>query len=188
MVIFEMIKQIISKFGRTNRQNKPVFEPLKQHLELEIFLDTSMDGDNQQGLLTILRQSGTEKIIVLSWRSRKKRWSINSGEARVLQQAIDKGAHFKALAFELNLIIKKVTILADNLSLSRVIQSCRPTQEQGLRRDIAIIRNQIVHKDLRVRYAKNEAMLADHLTNNRGGEQLYNILKTGGFQSIKDYD
>ncbi len=45
-----------------------------------------------------------------------------------------------------------------------------------------------MYNDLRVRYVKNEAMLADHLTKNRGGEQLYNVLKTGRFQSIKDYD
>ena len=39
-----------------------------------------------------------------------------------------------------------------------------------------------------MRYVKNQALLADDLTNYRGGEQLYNILKTGRFQSVKDYD
>ena len=78
--------------------------------------------------------------------------------------------------------------MPDNLSLRRVIQSGRPTQEQGLRREIAIIRDQIAHNDLRVRLVKNEAMLADHLTKNRGGEQLYNVLKTGRIRSVKDYD
>ncbi len=85
--IFEMINKIISKFGKY-RQNRLVFEPLKQPLEMEVFGDTSMDGDNQQRLFAILRQSGTEKKNVLSCRSRaseRKTWSTLSGGARFLQ-------------------------------------------------------------------------------------------------------
>ncbi len=63
-----------------------------------------------------------------------------------------------------------------------------PTQEQGLRRDVAIIRDQIVYNELEVRFVKSPAMIADHLTKERNGEQLYSILKDNKFMEIEKFD
>ena len=105
-----------------------------------------------------------------------------------MQHAIDKATHLKALADEIGLELSKTTVLTDNLSLRRVIQSGRPTEEQGLRRDLAIIRDQIIYNDIEVRFVKSKAMLADHLTKERSGDQLYDILRHNKFERIEKYD
>ena len=105
-----------------------------------------------------------------------------------MQHAIDKATHLKALSDEIGLPLAKTTVLTDNLSLRRVIQSGRPTQEQGLRRDLAIIRDQIVYNDISVRFVKSNAMLADHLTKERSGEQKYDVLRHSKFERIEKYD
>ncbi len=120
--------------------------------------------------------------------SQRKAWSTLSGEARVMQHAIDKATHLKALSMELGFKVMKTTVLTENLSLRRVIQSGRPTQEQGLRRDVAIIRDQIVYNEIEVRFVKSPAMLADHLTKERSGDQLYSILKNNRFLEIERFD
>ncbi len=155
--------------------------------------DTSLDGDKQQGLRMIIREEKWENINVISWRSRqseRKAWSTLSGEARVMQHAIDKATHLnlKALADEIGRELNKTTILTDKLSLRRVIQSGRPTQEQGLRRDLAIIRDQIVHNDMNIRFMKSMAMIADHLAKERSGEQIYEMLRHSKFERIEKYD
>ena len=101
-----------------------------------------------------------------------------------MQDAIDKATHLEALSDEIGLPLAKTTVLTDNLSLRRVIQSGRPTQEQGLRRDLAIIRDQIDQ----IRFVKSKAMLADHLTNERTGEQMYDVLRHNKFERIEKYD
>ena len=120
--------------------------------------------------------------------SDRKAWSTLSGEARVMQHAIDKVVHLKALAEEIGFTVDRTTVLTDNLSLRRVIQSGRPTQEQSLRRDVAIIRDQIIYSGVEVRFVKSPAMLADHLTKERSGEQLYSILKNNKFMDIEKFD
>ncbi len=120
--------------------------------------------------------------------SDRKAWSTLSGEARVVQHAIDKAIHLKALSSELGFRVEKTTVLTDNLSLRRVIQSGRPTQEQSLRRDIAIVPDQIIYSGVEVRFVKSPAMLSDHMTKERSGEQLYSILKDNKFMDIEKFD
>ena len=90
----------------------------------------------------------------------------------------------EALADVIGLALAKTTVLTDNLSLRRVIQSGRPTQEQGLRRDLAIIRDQIVYNDIEVRFVKSKAMLVDHLRKERSGEQIHDVLRHNKFERI----
>ncbi len=190
IAVSEMINAIITKFAKF-RQNKLTFQPLKKPINIEVYGDTSLDGDNQQGLLTLMREGNSEKTEKISWRSRqseRKASSKSSGEARVMQHAIDKATHLKALSNEIGLPLGKTTVLTDNLSLRRVIQSQRPTQEQGLRRDLAIIRDQIVYNDISVRFVKSKAMLADHLTKERSGEQMYDVLSHNKFERVEKYD
>ncbi len=185
-----MINAIISKFTKY-RQNRLSFQPLNKPVRMEIYAGTSLDGENQQGLLTLMRSKDTDAVNIISWKSKmseRKAWSTLSGEARVMQHAIDKAAHLKALSKELGFKVMKTTVLTDNLSLRRVIQSGRPTQEQGLRKDVAIIRDQIVYNENEVRFVKSPAMLADHLTQERTGDQLYSILKNNRFLEIKKFD
>ena len=186
VAVFDMINAIISKFAKY-RQNRLSFQPLNKPVKLEIYGDTSLDGENQQGLLTLMRANNSRTVNVISWRSKmsdRKAWSTLSGEARVMQHAIDKAVHLKALSTELGFRVEKTTVLTDNLSLRRVVESGRPTQEQSLRRDIAIIRDQIVYSGVEVRFVKSPAMLADHLTKERSG----NILKDNKFMDIEKFD
>ena len=90
-----------------------------------------------------------------------KAWSTLSGEAVVMQHAIDKATNLNALSEEISLRINKTTNLTDNQSFRRVIQSCHPTQEQSLRWDIAIIRDRIIYEELEVYSVKSIVMLAD---------------------------
>ncbi len=105
-----------------------------------------------------------------------------------MQHAIDKAIHLKALADEIGLELNKTTVLTDNLSLRRVIQSGRRTQEQGLRIDLAIIRDQIIYNDIDFRFVKSKTMIADHLTKERSGEQIYEMLIHSKFGQIEKYD
>ncbi len=190
IAIFDKINAIISKFAKY-RQNRLSFQPLDKPLRMEIYGDISLDGENQQRLLTLMRSKATVTVNIVSWRSKiseRKAWSTLPGEARVMQHAIDKAAHLKALSIELGFALAKTTVLTDNLSLRRVIQSGRPTQEQGLRRDVAIIRDQIIYNEIEVRFVKSPAMLADHRTKERSGEQLYSILKDNKFMEIERFD
>ena len=120
--------------------------------------------------------------------SERKAWSTFSGKARAMQHAIDKAVHLKALSAELGFLVEKTTVLTDNLSLRRVIPSVKLTQEQSLRRDVAIIRDRIVYSGVEVRFVKSPAMLADHLTKERSEEQLYSILKENKFRDIEKLD
>ena len=120
--------------------------------------------------------------------SERKAWPTLSGEARVMEQAIDKAIHLKALSEKLGLSVQKTTVLTDNLSLRRVIQSGRPTQQQSLRRDIAVLRDQIVYNNVEVRFVKSPAMLANHMTKERSGEQSYTVLEENRFQQIEKLD
>ena len=86
------------------RQNRLSFQPLSKPVRLEIYGDTSLDGDNQQGLLTFMRAQDSQSVNIISWRSKKsqrKAWSTLSGEARVMQHAIGKATHLKASSAEL---------------------------------------------------------------------------------------
>ena len=91
IAVSEMINAIITKFAKF-RQNKLTFQPLKKPINIEVYGDTSLDGDNQQGLLTLMREGNSEKTEKISWRSRqseRKASSKSSGEARVMQHAIN---------------------------------------------------------------------------------------------------
>ncbi len=96
----------------------------------------------------------------------QKSWSSLSlsGETRLKQKAIDKATRLKLLAEGIGIPIERTTVLTDNLSLQRVIQSERPTQGKGLRREVAIIRDHVVYSRVQVRLVKSPSMLADHLT------------------------
>ena len=61
-------------------------------------------------------------------------------------------------------------------------------QEQSLRREIAIIREMVIYNNNRIRFIKSEVMLADHLTKERNGSQIYEVLKTNIFNRVNKYD
>ena len=75
--------------------------------------------------------------------SDRRVWPSLAAEA----QAIDKATHWQSLRREKDLRIRNITVLTDNLSLNRVVQSGRPTQEQSLRSDIAVISDLLTHND-----------------------------------------
>ena len=158
---------------------------------MEIYGDAALDEGNQQGQYTLIREAGTTKVNTIGWKSKmsdRRAWSSLAAEAQAMQGALDKAIHWQALRYEMNWPIKHVTVLTDNLSLRRVVNSGRPTQEQSLRRDIAIIRDMIIYKNIRVRFVKSEAMLADHLTKERNAQQIYDVLKLNSFDRINKYD
>ena len=158
---------------------------------MEIYGDAALDEGNQQGQYTLIREAGTNRVNTIGWKSKmseRRAWSSLAAEAQAMQGALDKAIHWQALRSEMNLPIRHVTVLTDNLSLRRVVHSGRPTQEQRLRRDIAIIRDMIIYNNIRVRFVKSEAMLADHLTKERNAQQIYDVLKMNTFDRIIKYD
>ena len=164
---------------------------MRRNWEVEIYGDAALDEGNQQGQYTIVREPGTTKINTIGWKSRmseRKAWSSLAAEAQALRAALDKAIHWQSLRREMDLPIRKITVLTDNVSLRRLVHSGRPTQEQSLRRDVAIIRDMIIYNQIKVRFVKSEVMLADHLTKERNGKQLYDVLKLNSFEEIDSHD
>ena len=72
-------------------------------------------------------------------------------ETFVLQQALDKLVHIHAVLRELKVGIHKSTALTDNLSLRRCVYSGRPTKEERLKEEMAIVRDIITTGNKAVR-------------------------------------
>ncbi len=70
IAVFELINAIIVKFAKFP-QNRLTFQTLKRPINIEVYGDTSLDGDNQQGLITLMREEQSEKANMISWRSRQ---------------------------------------------------------------------------------------------------------------------
>ncbi len=189
-MIFHDINKIILKFSK-HRPNRLTMKALKKNWVVEIYDDAALDEGNQQGQYSLIREAGTNKVNTIGWKSKmsdRRAWSSLAAEAQAMQGALDKAIHWQSLKTEMNLPIKHITVLTDNLSLRRVVYSGRPTQEQSLRREVAIIRDMIIYNNIRVRFVKSEVMLADHLTKERSASQIYEVLKTNTFNRINKYD
>ncbi len=102
---------------------------------------------------------------------------------------MDKAIHLNHVMEELGVRPLKVTVVTDNLSLRRCVYSGRPTKEERLKKDFAILRDLMTTQDIRVRFVPGHVMLADCLTKVLCKENtLVKILKEGHFPSLDEYD
>ncbi len=160
------INQIVPIFHRRS-DNKIVIKPLGKSLTLEVYADSSFKYDNQQLVVSILREEGTRNANMVGWKSQKsdrRAWSTLAAETHAMQVGLDRAIGLKTFLNEIGQNVKKTCVVTDNLSLQRVILSGRSTQEMRLRREISIIRDLMVTDDVTVSFVCTEKMLADDLT------------------------
>ncbi len=142
--------------------------------------------------MVCLRKTGATEMNVVAWKSKKaerKSWSTLAAETHGLQVAMDKAIHLNNVMEELGVRPLKVTVVTDNLSLRRCLYSGRPTKEERLRKDIAVVRDLMTTQDIRVRFVPGHVMLADCLTKVLCKENtLVTTLKEGHFPSLDEYD
>ncbi len=112
--------------------------PLRGLWDIEVYGDSVLSGANAPN------HQDSENVNFVSWRSRtadRKAWSSLAGETVVLQQALDQLVHIHAVLRELKINVAKASALTDNLSLRRCVCSGRPTKEERLKKELAIIRD-----------------------------------------------
>ncbi len=77
---------------------------------------------------------------------------------------MDKAIHLSDVLKQLRKEPIKVTVVTDNLSLRRCLYSGRPTKEERLQKEFAVIRDPMTTQDVRVRFVPGQVMLADCLS------------------------
>ena len=169
-----------------------IIKPLGINWEMEVFGDSAFKHSNQQGIVACLRKTGATEMNVVPWKSKKaerKSWSTLAAETHVLQVAMDKARHLNHLLSELRVHPIKVTVVTDNLSLRRCLYSGRPTKEERLRKEFAVLRDMMNTHDIRVRFVPGQVMLAECLTKVLSKENtLVTTMKEGHFPSLAEYD
>ncbi len=111
--------------------------------------------------------SGQAIVNILGWKSKKaerRAWSTLAAETHVLQHALDKSIHIHEVLKQLKQPIIRATVLTDNLSLRRCLYSGRPTKEERLRKEFAVIRDLMGTEMKHVRFVPGDQMPADCLT------------------------
>ena len=129
---------------------------------------------------------------VLGWkskRSERRAWSTLAAETHVLQHALDKSIHIHEVLKQLKQPIVKATVVTDNLSLRRCLYSGRPTKEERLRKEFAVIRDLKGTESKHVRFVTGDHMPADCLTKKVVKENsLVKMIRTNSFPTILFFD
>ena len=135
------------------------------------FADASFDnlphGGSQGGSVIFL--SDSKLAAPLQWSSNKIKRVVRStiaAEALALSNACDSSTYLTSLVAE-QLLSKSnlpVECVTDNRSLFDNIHSCKPVTEQGLRLDIAAIREKKDKNEISVTWTHSKANLANVLT------------------------
>ncbi len=94
----------------------------------------------------------------------------------------------KSVLRELRIRVQKNVVVTDNLSLRRVLYSCRPVQEDRLKKEFVVIRDFMVTEDIEVRYVPWKFMLADCLTKSANPEYLLTAMKLNQLNTVDIYD
>ena len=86
---------------------------------------------------------------------------------------------------QLNQQITKATVVTDNLSLRRCLYSGRPTMEERLRKDFAVIRDIMLTESKNVRFVPGDLMLADCVTKAKVKENsLVKAVRTNHYPTL----
>ena len=169
-----------------------IFQPLGGNLELEVYGDSAFKEHNHQGIVVVLRMSGQAIVNVLGWKSKKaerRAWSTLAAETHVLQHALDKSIHIHGVLKQLRQPIIRATVLTDNLSLRRCLYSGRPTKEERLRKEFAVIRDLMGTEMKHFRFVPGDQMPADCLTKKTFNENsLVKMIRTNSFPTILFFD
>ncbi len=130
----------------------------------------------------------SEDVNIVGWQSRKaerRAWSTLAAKTHVLQHAMDKVIHIHEVLQQLKQPVSKSTVMTDNLSLRRCLYSGRPTKEERLRKEFAVIRDLMVTEIKNVRYVPGEMMLADCLTKAKVKENsLVKAIRTNHYPTL----
>ncbi len=182
--------QLIDKYyGQSDIKLK--IRPMTGHLDLEVYGDSAFKYSQHQGVVAVLRNPNTDMVNVLSWRTRRaerRTWSTLAAETFVLQKAIDKAVYLEGLMKEMGAPISKVTAITNNLSLRRVVYSGRPTQEERMKKEIAVVRDVMVTEQIEIRYVPGHKMLADCNTKSANDEVLMDAVSKNNASQLKQFD
>ncbi len=167
--------------------------PLQKEIEIAVYGDASFKKDevSQQGLVVTLRQTGSKKVNIISWKSSttdRAAWSTVAAETFALQQALDRTIHVKNLLMEMGARVMKTTTLSDNLSLRRILYSGKSTKELRLRREVAAAGDLLTLDQIRVRYVPSEQMLADPMTETMTATNLLVAGRMNNLDRIDQWD
>ncbi len=162
---------------------------MKGPIAVEVFGDSSFRDNNQQGIVTAIRQAGAKRCNLVGWRSQKsdrRAWSTLAAETHVMQNALNKAIGMKTFLQQLGIRVRSAKVLAENLSLKRVIYSGRQTQEMRLRREIAIIRDVAMNNNVLIRFVPTERMLADDLTKKTTAQRVRDMGVSSTLDMVED--
>ena len=155
-------------------------------------METVRSNTVTNGIVVCLRKIGATELNVVSWKSKKaerKSWSTLAAETHVVQVAMVKAIQLNHVMNELGVKPIKESVVTDNLSLRRCLYSGRPTKEERLRKEFAVVSDMMTTHDIRVRFVPGQVMLADCLTKVISEDNtLVTTLKEGHFPSLEEYD
>ncbi len=150
------INAIIDRY-KEHEDMQLTFKPLRGNLELEVYGDSAFKEYNHQGLVVLIRPENVEDVNIIGWQSRKaerRAWSTLAAETHVLQHAMDKAIHMHGVLKQLKQQITKATVVTDSLSLRRCLYSGRPTKEERLRKEFAVIRDIMLTESKNLRFVR----------------------------------
>ncbi len=139
---------------------------------MEAYGDSAFAADNNQiGVRLILRQSRSNIVNLVGWRSCKsdrRAWSTLAAETHAMQMAMDWAIGLKYVMYELGMAAKETTVLTDKLNLKNVLYSGRSPAEARHRKEMGILRDMMGQDRIKVRFLKSEKMISDELTKDAG--------------------
>ena len=166
------------------------------NLKVSVYADASFSngGEPQKtvaGRVIMIENSRTERVNVVSWRSKKIARvcrSIKAAETRALDEALDEGVHVARIIKEIyegKIDLKNpaqipVEAYTDNKSLWENIHNTRQCEERLLRNSIAGMKELIENKMVNdVKWVPTNKQLADCLTKKaKKGDWLLDVVGT----------
>ena len=158
-----------------------------ENLKILAFSDAtyaSLEDGSSQGGQILLIQGENNKVVPISWRSKKLDRVTKSplaSETLALSEAADSGFLMSSLIQEIFglSVLPPVHCFTDNESLTRALGTSNLISDRRLRVDIARLREMVSKKEIDVFWIDGKAQLADSLTK-RGAStlRLLDVLST----------